>query len=358
MASASNILNQQSPWGLIERCLLVTGISFITSYFFGWMLTIGSFGLFLLLLAIGVPLITFISYLTVTPEGKAIFVTGCDTGFGNALAKHLHSLGYVVFAGCFTKDSRGKGAVELEKEGEKTQRLFTVQLDVSSQESVTKAAKEVEQRLPKNCKGVWGIVNNAGWSTFGEVEWVPMDVYEKVASINLFGTMRVTKAFLPLIRVAKGRVVNVASILGRMGAPMRSPYCASKWGVEGFSECLRFEMRRWGVNVSVIEPGNYIAGTALYTKASVDAQAKNMWENMPEVVKDDYGKAYFDAKIDQMHGYTATGSSTIAPVIEAMTDALTRTFPSCRYQPMQLPEKIKVYVATHLPELVFDYIYT
>ena len=53
--------------------------------------------------------------------------------------------------------------------------------------------------------GVWGIVNNAGWSTFGEVEWVPMDVYEKVASINLFGTMRVTKAFLPLIRVAKGK---------------------------------------------------------------------------------------------------------------------------------------------------------
>ncbi|NWX86811.1 BDH protein, partial [Nothoprocta ornata] len=107
--------------------------------------------------------------------------------------------------------------------------------------------------------GLWGLVNNAGISTFGEVEFTSLDKYKEVAEINLWGTVRVTKAFLPLIRRAKGRVVNVASMLGRMASPSRSCYCISKFGVEAFSDCLRQEMYRWGVRVILIEPSNFVA---------------------------------------------------------------------------------------------------
>ena len=74
--------------------------------------------------------------------------------------------------------------------------------------------------------------------------------YWQVASINLFGMIRVIKGFLPLIREANGRVVNVASMLGRMGANGRSPYCATKFGVEAISDCLRLEMKKFNVDVS------------------------------------------------------------------------------------------------------------
>ncbi|NXK18687.1 BDH protein, partial [Thinocorus orbignyianus] len=107
--------------------------------------------------------------------------------------------------------------------------------------------------------GLWGLVNNAGVSTFGEVEFASLDNYKNVAEINLWGTVRVTKAFLPLIRRAKGRVVNITSMLGRMVSPSRSCYCISKFGVAAFSDCLRQEMYRWGVRVILIEPSNFVA---------------------------------------------------------------------------------------------------
>ncbi|PNI24269.1 BDH1 isoform 7, partial [Pan troglodytes] len=128
----------------------------------------------------------------------------------------------------------------------------------------------------------------AGISTFGEVEFTSLETYKQVAEVNLWGTVRMTKSFLPLIRRAKGewerelppapepaprvhlcsewkylsqqlqcpqlsrgRVVNISSMLGRMANPARSPYCITKFGVEAFSDCLRYEMYPLGVKVSV-----------------------------------------------------------------------------------------------------------
>lgn len=95
-------------------------------------------------------------------------------------------------------------------------------------------------------------MNNAGFSTFGEMEWVPLSQYEMVASINLFGIIRVTKGFLPLVREAHGRVVNVASMMGRMGGSGRSAYCATKFAVEAVTDCLRLEMKKFNVDVSLL----------------------------------------------------------------------------------------------------------
>nr|KAF6477187.1 3-hydroxybutyrate dehydrogenase 1 [Molossus molossus] len=140
---------------------------------------------------------------TVNPVGsKALLVTGCDSGFGFSLAKHLHSKGFLVFAGCLLKDKGDAGSKELDSL--KSDRLRTVQLNVCKSEEVEKVVELIRSSLEDPEKGMWGLVNNAGISTFGEVEFTSMETYKEVAEVNLWGTVRTTKSFLPLIRRAKG----------------------------------------------------------------------------------------------------------------------------------------------------------
>eukprot|EP00066_Takifugu_rubripes_P016992 XP_011606258.1 PREDICTED: D-beta-hydroxybutyrate dehydrogenase, mitochondrial-like isoform X2 [Takifugu rubripes] len=205
--------------------------------------------------------------------------------------------------------------------------------------------------------GLWAVVNNAGVSTFGEVEFTSMDTYKQVSEVNLWGTIRVTKAVLPLIRRAKGRVVNLASMYGRMGNIMRSPYCISKYGVEAFSDCLRYEMKAWGVKVSVIEPGNFIAATGILTRDVVASTANKLWKEAPSQVKEDYGKAHFDQHMALMRSYCSSGQKDVAPVLDAITDAIRSKHPYTRYTPQEPHWWIRMQLMTHLPGAVSDFLY-
>lgn len=270
---------------------------------------------------------------SVNPVGsKAVLVTGCDSGFGFSLAKHLHSKGFLVFAGCLMKDKGHDGVKELDSL--KSDRLRTVQLNVCKSEEVEKVVETIRSSLQDPEKGLWGLVNNAGISTFGDVEFTSMETYKEVAEVNLWGTVRVTKSFLPLIRRAKGRVVNISSIMGRLANVSRSPYCITKFGVEAFSDCLRYEMHPLGVKVSVVEPGNFIVATSLYSPERIRAIATKMWEQVPEAVRQDYGRKYFDEMVARMENFCNSGSTDTSPVINAVTHALTSTTPYTRYHPM------------------------
>jgi len=288
-------------------------------------------------------------------EDKAVLITGCDTGFGLALAKHLDGLGFTVFAGCLLADKDGGGAEELR--AKKSSRLHVLKLDITKEEDWQAANNYVKENLPVTANGLWGIVNNAGWATFGEVEWVAMDTYRRAADINLFGLIRGIQVFLPLLRGAKGRVVTITSGLGRMAVPTRSPYVFTKYALEGFHDCIRYEMEPFGVKVSVLEPGNFIAGTNIFNEKFVKSQADLMWNNMGEEVKNAYGKAYFDEKVEVMRSYMNNGIPDIMPVIDSYTDALLDMFPQKRYQPMDLYFKVRIFIATHVPEMVYDLIY-
>ncbi|KAK2499059.1 hypothetical protein MC885_000839 [Smutsia gigantea] len=228
----------------------------------------------------------------------------------------LVPVGRRTYANVVSPDKGGDGAKELDSL--KSDRLRTVQLNVCSSEEVENAVEIIRSSLEDPEKGMWGLVNNAGISTFGEVEFTSMETYKEVAEVNLWGTVRMTKSFLPLIRRAKGRVVNISSMLGRMANPARSPYCITKFGVEAFSDCLRYEMHPLGVKVSVIEPGNFIAATSLYSPERIQAIASKMWDELPEVVRRDYGKKYFDEKITKMETYCNSGSTDTSPVINAV----------------------------------------
>jgi 3-hydroxybutyrate dehydrogenase len=154
-----------------------------------------------------------------------------------------------------------------------------------------------------------------------------------------------------------GRVINISSMLGRMANPARSPYCITKFGVEAFSDCLRYEMFPLGVKVSVVEPGNFIAATSLYSPERIQAIAKKMWDELPEVVRKDYGKKYFDEKIAKMETYCNSGSTDTTSVIDAVTHALTAATPYTRYHPMDYYWWLRMQIMTHLPGAVSDMIY-
>lgn len=287
--------------------------------------------------------------LHVSTIGKTVLITGCDTGFGFALAQHLDSLGFRVVAGCLKLD--GEGAKQLRAAG--SPRLHTIQLDVTSTDEVRRSVQEVEALIPEG-EVLWGVVNNAGLSTFGEVEWQQEHTFRKLLEVNVMGLVTVTKAFLPLIRRAKGRVVNIASMYGRMGNVMRGPYVLSKYAVEGFTDCLRQEMRPWGVAVSLIEPGNHVAATNILTNDSVKAHSEAMWAAMSQGVRDDYTKEYFSATIEKILGFINGGSRDKSAVVQDITAALTHVSPRARYMPMDATYRLKIFINTHLPEYIYD----
>uniref|UniRef100_A0A8C9XM22 3-hydroxybutyrate dehydrogenase, type 1 n=1 Tax=Sander lucioperca TaxID=283035 RepID=A0A8C9XM22_SANLU len=253
------------------------------------------------------------------------------------------------------QDKGGEGAKELEEFH--SDRMKVVQLDVCSEEQVDQAAEYIKDNLKDSESGLWAVVNNAGVSTFGEVEFTSMETYKQVSEVNLWGTIRVTKAVLPLIRRAKGRVVNLASMYARMGNALRSPYCVSKYGVEAFSDCLRYEMKTWGVKVSIIEPGNFIVATGILTRDIVASTANKLWNEAPPHVKEDYGKAHFEQYMALMRSYCNSGQKVVSPVLDDITDAIISKRPYTRYNPMEPHWWIRLQLMTHLPAAISDFFY-
>ncbi|XP_078612636.1 D-beta-hydroxybutyrate dehydrogenase, mitochondrial-like [Branchiostoma floridae x Branchiostoma japonicum] len=265
----------------------------------------------------------------VSGNGKAVFITGCDSGFGFGLAKRLDSLGFTVFAGCLLADSGGEGSKKLRAEC--SSRLSTVQIDVTDDGQVQAAVQQVKGRLPTGSEGLYALVNNAGVWQPGEIEWVSMAAYRRVMEVNAFGTVRVTKAFLPLIRRAKGRVVNVTSAVGLHATPAASAYCMTKAAVEFFSDALRHEMHKWGVKVVIVQPGNFAQSTDIILPTVFNKYTEDMQNNMEDVVMEDYGMEYFDFTMEQLRLEGEEEANDPTTVIEAMVNAVTLTTPSHRY---------------------------
>lgn len=140
--------------------------------------------------------------------------------------------------------------------------------------------------------GLWAIVNNAGIGYPGPIEWQPVEEMKKTLEVNLWGMVNITKAFLPLLKRTKGRVVNVASSSGRLSSPFAAAYCISKFGVEAFSDALRNEMKHFGVTVHIIEPG--IFKTAITDAEKNIKYLQRLWENLDGDTKECYGGEFYE----------------------------------------------------------------
>ncbi|XP_045171463.2 D-beta-hydroxybutyrate dehydrogenase, mitochondrial-like [Mercenaria mercenaria] len=264
---------------------------------------------------------------TIDISGRGVFITGCDSGFGFAFAKHFDELGFIVFAGCLNE--KGDGARKLRSDCSK--RLHIVEIDVTKERSISSAFAYIKKHIPRN--GLWGIVNNAGVNFFGEVELTTVSLYERTFNINLYGPIRVMREFLPLIRQSQGRVVNITSVHGRMTLPGQSNYETAKHGVETLSDSLRLEMKKFGVKVSIVEPGMYGRCTSVHNTAVVKRQTREideMWENASQQVRKVYSKEYLMSWLPKPTG-TWPPSDDVTPVVSAVEHALVSASPKSRY---------------------------
>ncbi|XP_046656568.1 D-beta-hydroxybutyrate dehydrogenase, mitochondrial-like [Daphnia pulicaria] len=306
----------------------------------------------------GAGLVLFISTIfdtfSIASNGRAVFVTGCDTGFGHELSKKLHAMGFTVFATCF--DEKSNGATRLKRLGDESGRLHVIQMDVSKQEDVDNALEYVEKHLPEN--GLWGLVNNAGQSsTPGFLEWTPMSVYEKVMSVNLFGVIRVTNAFLPLIRKSQGRIVNVSSIMARMATPFAGSYSITKNAIDSYSAILRLEMKRFNVKVVVIEPGNFMTATNFSTcngQGGFAFNSRRMWDQLDEKIQNDYGLECLEREISISQKLVEISTGEPQAVVDAMAKAVCRLHPKTRYFVANTSDKIMAYGMQNLPLWISD----
>jgi NAD(P)-dependent dehydrogenase (short-subunit alcohol dehydrogenase family) len=178
---------------------------------------------------------------------RSALVTGASTGIGRAAALRLDSDGWRVFAGV----RREEDAAALRAAG--SRRLLPLMLDVTDAAQIAAAAERVGEEVDGT--GLDGLVNNAGIPYGGAVELLEIDEVRRVLEVNVVGQIAVTQALLPLIRAARGRIVLVGSINGRLAPPFLAPYSASKHAIEAVGDSLRLELRPLGVEVSIIEPG-------------------------------------------------------------------------------------------------------
>lgn len=267
-------------------------------------------------------------------------VTGASGGIGRSCALLLDRLGFSVFAG-----------VRKERDGEALARdagprLAPIILDVEDEDSVGAAAEAVSG-TPAAGSGLRGLVNNAGITVTGPLEFLPPEELRRVLEVNVVGQLVATQAFLPLLRRGDGRIVNMGSFNGRVAAPFIGPYCASKFALEGLTDALRLELAPWGVEVSLIEPG------------SIDTDIWRKYE-----VYTDWLAGVLSGRAQELYGGAIDVARTAARrrartgipprvVAGAVARALTAKRPRTRY-PVGWDARLGVALGRFVPDRVLD----
>ncbi|XP_065812827.1 estradiol 17-beta-dehydrogenase 2 [Labrus bergylta] len=262
--------------------------------------------------------------------GRAVLVTGCDSGFGHALAKRLSDEGLQVFAGVL--DVNGGGAQQLRERG--SEKLKVLQLDVTDSSQIETVHRYICTQVEDT--GLWGLVNNAGvLQCPTDAELHPITWYSRCMDVNFLSAVRMCQVFLPLLRRSRGRIVNVTSMAGEVPLPMFSSYGASKAAISMFSRVLRMEMCVWGVRVTLIQPGGF--------RTSIFGNSEDVSQFTDEVLaavspeaREDYGKMYISSLPGFLSKMSQQSSEDLSPVVEDMHHALLSVHPRPLYTPGQM----------------------
>ncbi len=270
---------------------------------------------------------------------RSVVITGASTGIGRAAALHMDRQGFQVFAGV----RRDEDARALRSAA--SARLTPLMLDVTDATGIEAAAKSVEQAL--GAAGLGGLVNNAGVGVTAVQEFIDLDELRRQLEVNVVGPVAVTRAFLPLLRLGGGRVVHVGSMGGYNAAPFMGPYAASKFAIEALTDSLRRELRPWGLEVALIEPGSI--GTPIWDKAQ--SYADEVRKGLSERALDLYGD-----HLDKMVKFAVSASLRAIPaekVAEAIHHALTSPRPRTRYR-VGFDAKLVKFLTRVLPDRAID----
>ena len=264
---------------------------------------------------------------------QAVLITGCSSGIGHATAEHLARSGWAVYATARRPDS----LADLADAG-----CRTLALDVLDEGSMRAAVAEVERE-----EGAVGVlVNNAGYGQSGAVEAVPLDLVRRNFETNVFGYLRMAQLVLPGMRRQRwGRIVNLSSVAGRVTMPGSGIYSSTKFAIRAMTDALRFEVRGFGVDVVLIEPG------PIRTQFTGSANA-----GMPD--GDSAGGTYADyhsavAKADAEADRSKLLAGDPGDVARVIERAASARHPRARYR-VTIPSRLLPAIRGVLPDRAFD----
>src|SRR5512144_349111 len=271
--------------------------------------------------------------------GRTVVITGTSTGIGRACALHLDGLGFHVFAGVRTS----RDAESFQREP--ARRITPLLMDVTEKASVRAAADAVTAALGD--AGLSGVVNNAGIVVSGPLEFLPESEIRKQFEVNIMGPITVVQAFLPLLRKARGRIVNMSSISGRMALPFLGPYAASKFALEAITDSLRVELLPWEIKVSLIEPG--AVKTPIWEKSRIAAEKEA--RNFPPEAYELYGRATAAFRSETEKADRAGVETGV--VVHAVEQALMAKEPKTRYL-VGRTVRLQLFLKNILTDRMFD----
>ncbi len=241
---------------------------------------------------------------------KAVLVTGASSGLGRAMTEMMASRGYFVYAGARKdKDMKELNAIK---------NVQAVRLDVTKLEEIDAAVKTISDAG----RGLYGLVNNAGVVVLMPLNETDEEDFHFQMNVNLYGPYRVTRAFAPLIIESKGRISTIGSIAGTLSSATWGPYSMSKHAMEAYSDALADEMKRFGVKVSLIEPGTY--------QSKIGASAVNRMEQRDQNLEGSEFKAEMEENVDWLTT-TLAQSGDPNEVAETVMQALFDDNPKPRY---------------------------
>lgn len=270
---------------------------------------------------------------------RTVVITGASTGIGRATAEHLAAQGWQVFAG-IRKQSDGDALVEADA------RIKPLMLDVTKPDQVDAAVETVRGALAGT--KLAGLVNNAGIANMGPLALQPMDEFEAHFTVNVFGLLRASQAFAPLLGMDEsldgepGRIVNITSVGGRLSAPFLGAYTATKHAVESMTDSLRRELVIFGIDAIAVGPG--AVKTPIWDKAE-ENNSSNPYANSPWAKPiEKFSETMLDG------GRTGLEPRVIAETIEK---ALSAKKPKARYAPV--PDKLTNFtIPMLLPKRIVD----
>lgn len=269
----------------------------------------------------------------------AVLVTGASSGIGETCVRRLDGMGYQVFAGV-------RGALDAERlRATGSERLYPLLLDVTDSTAIERAVETVA--LAVGDRGLTGLVNNAGIAVGGPLEYVTPEELRFQLEVNVVGLHAVTRAFLPLVRRGRGRIVHIGSISGRIASPFIGPYAASKHAVEALADALRQELTPEGLHVSVIEPGQ--VRTPIWSKGLAGFTA--IARRIPEE-----GLARYGTRLKVMEWMVQRAPRVAEPpeaVADAVIHALEAAEPKTRYV-VGRDARVRLALSRWLPDRLVD----
>ncbi|MBH0164941.1 SDR family oxidoreductase [Fictibacillus sp. 7GRE50] len=270
---------------------------------------------------------------------KTAIVTGTSSGFGMYCAIELAKAGFNVVS-TMRNVGRAEALLKLADENKVSDQIFLHALDVTSTDSI-----QTFKGYIKELHNIDVLVNNAGFALGGFSEELSINEYRLQFETNVFGVMAVTQSVLPFMRKNKrGRIINMSSISGTFGFPGLSPYTASKHALEGYSESLRLELRPFGIDVVLIEPGSY---------------QTNIWSSIDNLTIDSQSpySFYMDALLKNMESSKA-GHGNPIDVAKLVTKlAISTKTPKLRY-PIGKGVRLTLRLKSILPWKILEWLIT